>query len=125
MENVRGVPIHGEAILDGDASGGIATLLYPMPGGAARTLGSDEYLHITDLTVANETGGDTWYDVDADGDDDHDVGEVIFSAMMDAKDFIHIQFVTPFICPKGKVPKLYGAANNRNVATIQGFITQS
>ncbi len=112
--------VHGESITDGDSSSGVAVILYDSGSVEVRALKSTEVLHITDMQIYNETGGDTWLVVDA-----KEAGRYIVFASFDAKGGIVHHFSKPFVCPKGVVPKLFGAASNINSCLIEGFISEA
>lgn len=116
-----GEPVHGEAILDGDASGGIAVILYKAGTTTVRTLAAGEYLHVVDVLIGNETGADTWLVADSKA-----AGRYVFHATMGAKGRERLHFYDrPYVCPKGTGLKLYGAASNINSCIIEGYITQA
>ena len=115
-----GYSIHGESITDGDASSGITFILYESGGVTVRELISTEVLYITDLQVFCETGGDVWVVADTKA-----AGRYVTHASLDAKGGIILHFNKPYACPKGKVPKLFGAASNLNIGLIEGFIKEA
>ena len=72
--------IHGEAIIDGAANGGIAVILYTSGSVTVRTLGSTEVLHITDVQLLCETGADLWLVADSKA-----AGRYVVHGTVDAK----------------------------------------
>lgn len=117
---MAGYSIHGESLTDGNASGGVAFTLYESASTTTRTLTSKEVLYITDLQIFCETGGDVWVVADTKA-----AGRYITHASLDAKGGIILHFQKPYACPKGKVPKLFGAASNLNIGLMEGFIRES
>lgn len=126
MGNLRGDPVHGECITDGDASGGIAVVLYrPSAFTAAgvavvRTLEDNERLYVTDVQILCETGGDV--SLCADG---KVAGEYVAHGTVDAKGGIILHFQQPRACAPGTGLTLFGAATNINSCIIEGYITQA
>ncbi len=110
--------VHGEAILDDDASGGIAVILYDSGSTTVRTLLSTEFLHVTDIQVLSETGADLWVVADSKA-----AGRYVVHGTVDAKGGIVVHFNKPYVCPKGKGLTFFGAASNINSCLIEGFIT--
>lgn len=119
-EDIRGV-----AYVDGDSSGGLTPVLYRAGETTARSLDSDEYLYITNIAISCETGGDVFFDFDEDDDDDHDAEDLIFAGALDAKALVELSFQIPISCPKGNVPKFYGAATNINSCIFTGYIRKA
>lgn len=117
---MAGYNVHGESITDGDASGGIAVSLYENGGVTARTLASTETLYITDVQIACETGADCSVVADSKA-----AGRYLFHGTLDAKDVVSIHFAKPFVCPKGKGLKFFGAATNINSCIAEGFIREA
>ena len=125
MGNLRGEPVHGECITDGDASAGIPVVLYE-PGNftaagiaVVRELTADEILYVTDVQILCETGGDIF--LCADG---KVAGEYVAHGALDAKGGIILHFEQPRGGAPGTGLKLFGAATNINSCIIEGFITQ-
>ena len=116
---MAGFSMHGESITDGDASGGIAVTLYESGSVTTRTLKGTEFLHVVDVQLYCETGGDVW--LVADGKTD---GQYVAHAALDAKGGVILHFNKPYICPRGTGLKLYGAASNLNICLVEGFITE-
>jgi hypothetical protein len=118
----RGIPVHGEAYIDGDASGGIEVILYSAGSVTVYTLAATEYLHVTDIFVQIEAGGD--YAVVANSDA---AGRRlrIGNLAVNGGDEHHYQ--SPFVCPQGVVPKFFGvsASAKRNVCIIEGFVVSA
>ena len=114
-----GYSIHGEAILDGDASGGVAVVLYESGSTTVRTLGATEFLHITDVQLLCETGADLWLVADSKA-----AGRYVAHGTVDGKGGIVLHFTKPFLCPRGKGLKFYGAASNINSCIVEGFIRE-
>lgn len=125
MANLRGESIHGECIIDGDASAGIPVVLYrPSAFTAAgvavvRSLTAKEILYITDVQIFCETGGDV--SLCADG---KVAGEYVTHGTLDAKGGIILHFEQPRACAPGTGLVFFGAATNINSCIIEGFITQ-
>jgi len=119
MANQPGDPVHGEAIIDGDASAGVPVILY-WPGSVqVRTLAADEVLHITDIQIACETAADTW--LCADG---KVAGEYVVYGAVAVTNWFTMSFQQPRACPRGTGLIFFGAATNKNACIIEGFITK-
>lgn len=118
MRGLIGEPVHGEAIIDGDASGGIAVVLYKAGTTTVRTLAADEWLHICHVIIGCETGGDVAVAADSKA-----AGRYLYHATMGAKGREWLCCHRPFVCPKGKGLKLFGIATNLNTCIVEGFIT--
>ncbi len=114
-----GNPVHGESITDGSTSSGVAVTLYTAGGVAERTLGASEVLHVTDVQMYNEVGGDTF--LCADG---KVAGEYVAQAALDAKGGIILKKGIPFSCAPGTGLVFFGAGSGRNVCIIEGFIME-
>lgn len=121
---MNGYPIHGEAYIDGDASGGVAMILYIAGSVTVRALASTEVLHITDIFVNIEAGGD--FSVVADSDA---AGRRILEGNVAMNGGVDKHYATPngYACPAGVVPKLFGASTGgkRNSCIIEGFILEA
>jgi len=117
---MRGEPVHGESITDGDASGGVAVKLYGAGTVTERVLGTKETLHVTDVQVLSETGGDVSLVADSKA-----AGRYVVHGTVDAKGGIVLHFMEPYVCPVGKGLKLFGIATNIDSCLIQGFITKA
>lgn len=115
-----GYLVHGEAILDGDSSGGVDVILYEKGSTTVRTLATGEFLHICHVQVGNETGSDTWLVSDSKA-----AGRYVYHAVLGAKGRERL-FMSgcPYTCPRGKGLKFYGASTNLNTCIIEGFITE-
>lgn len=119
MANLPGDEVHGEAIVDGDASAGIPVVLY-WPGSVqVRTLGADECILVSDIQIASETGGDMW--LCADG---KVAGEYIFHANLAANGFINCHFEQPRACAKATGLVFFGNAANIDSCIIEGSIVK-
>ena len=117
----KGYDVHGESITDGAANGGIAVTLYENGSVVERdALVSPETLYVTDVQIGSETGGDTSLVADSKA-----AGRYLFHATLDAKDTVSIHFSKPFVCPRGKGLKFYGAGSNLNTCIIEGFIREA
>lgn len=116
---MAGYSIHGEAIIDGDASGGITVLFYESGSVVARTLGAAEVLHVSDAALTSETGGDLW--LCADG---KVAGEYVAHGTVDAKGGIILHLRKPFVCAPGTGLTFFGAATNINSCIVEGWITE-
>ena len=121
----RGEQVYANEYLDGDASGGISLVLRKGGSQESRTLGSGEYLCITDIFVSTEDGGDIWLDFDADDDDDHDEEDIIVAGNLAPNGGIVQQLRTPLIGPAGATPKFYGVATGLDVCCVRGFILKT
>lgn len=112
--------VHGERILDDDASTPTALTLFNSGSVVERTLLATEKLHITDVLIITETAGDVQLYVDTAA-----AGKYLVDTKTAAGVPIVIQFRTPYTCLAGTVPKFVGVSSNRNLCTIQGFITEA
>lgn len=113
--------VHGEAIKDGDASGGVAIILYNSGSVVVRTLAPTEFLVITDVFISDETGGDTWLVADSKA-----AGRYIVHASFAAQSGVDKVLKSPYRCPRGVTPKFYGSnAATISICIIEGFITEA
>ena len=112
--------VHGEAIKDGNASGGEAVILYNSGSVDVRTLAATEVLYITDVQLLCETGADLWLVADSKA-----AGRYVAHGTVDAKGGVILHFSKPYACPKGKGLKFYGATTNINSCLIEGFIREA
>ncbi len=119
--NDIGEPVHGELIKDGDSSTLAVLTLYMSGTTTERTLGDDERLCITDVSIRNETGGDTFLVAGAAAA----AGKYIFYGSVIAKDGVERHYTEPYACPLGVVPYFAGAGSNLNSCIIEGFITKT
>lgn len=112
--------IHAERVVDGDASALTALTLYEAGSTTERTLKSTEFLHITDVIIIDEEAVDISLVADSAAG-----GRYIVQANIPTKVPLVINFKTPYICPRGVVPKFAGGsgAAARSMCIIQGFIT--
>lgn len=116
----RGENVHGELVTDGPANTAAVMLLYKSGTTTARSLASDEFLHITDVLISIETAADVtlWAGAAA------AAGKYIFSGAMGATSVWSHHFAIPYVCPVGATPYFAGAATNRSSCLIEGFITK-
>ena len=75
---------------------------------------------ITDVQIYCETGGDIWLVSDSKA-----AGRYVVHAAVDAKGGMVLHFSKPFICPRGKGLKFFGAATNINSCLVEGFIREA
>lgn len=115
----RGEHVHGERVVDGAGSTATALLLYKSGSTTARSLASGEFLHITDVLISIETAADVSLLADAAA-----AGKYIFRGAMANTSVWSHSFGTPYVCPKGVVPKFTGSGSDRSSCLIEGFITQ-
>lgn len=115
----RGIEVHGE-VVSADASGGVAFTFY-MAGADAtsRSIGTDETLHITDIDVVSESGGDAGIFTVTDAN-----GKRVWKGNLAANGGVARSYETPHICPAGVTPKLIADAGNV-VGIIHGFIASA
>ena len=111
--------VHGESITDGSSAAGIPVILYNKGSAAVRTLASDEVLHVTDIYVQVEDGGNF---VVYNGS--NAAGKVLYTGSLAANGGIAVAYSSPFICLPGQVPTLIGSSTNRNTLIIEGFIRE-
>ena len=118
-----GNPIHGERVVDGDASTLIALTLFKagQVGTDTYTLQSDEFLTITDVVISDEENADVQLVADSAA-----AGRYIVSTKISAGGSFTHSFNEPYVCPIGVVPKFAGGsgAAARSSCVIQGFITK-
>ena len=113
--------VHGERIVDGDASVLTALTLYEAGSPAtARTLTGTERLHITDVLIMVEGAADVVLVADSAA-----AGRYIVSGGIAAGHPLVIQFRIPYICAKATIPKFAGAGANRSMCVIHGFIREA
>lgn len=120
MGNLRGEPVHGESITDGDASGGIAIVLYTPGTVTVRNLAADEVLWVTDVQIVTQDGGDIW--LCADG---KVAGEYVAHGVFAALGGIVTHFEQPRACAPGTGLVFFGVAANIDSCIIEGFITKA
>lgn len=113
--------VHGERVVDGDASTLTVLTLYNAGSTTTRTLKSTEVLHITDVIIIDEEAVDVQLVADSAAG-----GRYIVQTKSAVSIPIVIPFRTPYICPKGVVPKFAGGsgAAARSMCIIQGFIRE-
>ena len=117
---MAGYNIHGERIVDGNASALTVLTLYEAGSPATtRALLATEVLHITDVVIILETAGDAILVADAAA-----AGEYIVNAGLAAGVPLVIPFNNPYICSKATIPKFAGSASNKSMCIIQGFIRE-
>lgn len=116
----RGEPIHGERIVDGDASTLTVLTLYKSGTVTVRVLAVDEWLVITDYQIQLESGGD--YSLLANSAAG---GRYIAHGNAAANGGIAMSLVSPYVCPKGVVPKFAGANANRSTCIVEGYIVKA
>lgn len=114
--------VHGERIVDGDASALTVLTLYNSGSVTARTLLATEILHITDVVLSDEENADVQLVADSAA-----AGRYIVFTKIAAGGSIVIHFNTPYACPKGVVPKFAGGNGQgaRSMCIIQGFIREA
>lgn len=112
--------IHGEAILDGDASGGVSVTLYNSGSTTVRTLDAKEILYITDVQILCETGGDVWLVANSKA-----AGRYVVHGAVAATGGMVVNFRKPYTCPRGKGLVFYGAATELNSCIVEGFIREA
>jgi len=116
---LRGDPVHGELVTDGDSSTLTVLVLYTAGGVAVRTLAADEFLSITDYVIATESAAEVRLVADTDVAGRRIVAEATTT-------FAHLEhhYSEPYACPLGVVPKFAGSASNVSSCLIQGFISK-
>lgn len=125
----KGNPIHGERIVDGDASVLTALTLFRSGGFTAdtppvaveRTLAAKEYLIIARVTILCETGGDVALVAGAVAA----AGKYIVEGNLIPRGGITKDYGDyPYVCPVGVVPYFSGPASNKTTCIIEGYIAQ-
>lgn len=113
--------IHGERVIDGDASTATVLTLYEAGSTTTRSLGSTEVLHITDVVIIDEEAVDVQLVADSAAGGRY----IVFTKSVIGIPIV-IHFNNPYICPKGIVPKFTGGsgAAARSMCIIQGFIRE-
>lgn len=125
MSGIRGDEVHGELIVDGNASALTVLTVYKSGGfsaagvAVARPVAADEFLCITDVLISVESAGDVQLLADSAA-----AGKYIVSAGMTTFDSRTIHFVEPYVCPVGVTPKFSGPGTHRSSCIIQGYITK-
>lgn len=118
---MAGYQVHGERVLDGDASTLTVLTLYEAGSTKARSLATTEFLHITDVIISDEENADVQLVADSAAG-----GRYIVSTKIAAGGLVHIAFKNPYICPKGVVPKFAGGSGaTKSMCVIQGFIREA
>lgn len=113
--------VHGEAIIDGNASDGIAVVLYNSGSVDVRALGTKEFLHVTDLHITMESSGKD-YSVVADS---KAAGRYLAYGQSYAAMIIDIHLSKPYVCPRGKGLVFFGSNDKMSACIIEGFITEA
>lgn len=125
MSGIRGDEIHGERIVDGNASALTVLVIYKSGGftaagaAVARPIAADEFLCITDITISIETAADVSLLANAAA-----AGKYIFEGAMANTSLFVKHFEEPYVCPKGVTPKFKGSGSNKSSCTIQGYVTK-
>jgi hypothetical protein len=115
-----GYPIHAE-VDSADAHGGVAFTLYKAGSTSSFSLGTAEYLNITDIIFIAAAEG--LWEVYADSDAG---GRVVAKGKAATEGGLSKTFTTPYVCPVGVTPKLYAAAGCGQVTcVVQGFVTKN
>lgn len=114
-----GEPVHAERVVEDDASELTALTIYPSGSVTARSLGANEFFHVTDISIILEAGGD--FSLVA---DEAAAGKYIRHGNVAANGGVEAHLITPYACPKGLVPKFVGPATGRSVCLVEGFISQ-
>jgi hypothetical protein len=120
--NRQGTQVFGVVNHDGDTSGGQEASLYLSGMSSTFSLGSNEVLFITDIQVITEGGGDIFVDFDSGADGAHDDEDLIVAGNFAANQGVVTDFQTPRQGPPGKVPKLFGAAQDRDTLIFHGYV---
>jgi len=107
---------------DGDTSAGVAVVLYIAGTSLVRTLAVTEILFVTDLQVITEDGGDIFVDTDTDADGDHDAFDILMAGRLAANGGLSAHFQVHHQCARGKLPKLYASATNRDTLVLHGYV---
>lgn len=117
---MRGEPVHGELITDGDSGNLTALKLFKAGQTTEHTLASDESLHICSVFISIEAGGDAVLVADSKAD-----GRYIAYGNFAANGGIVRDYAFfPYVCPRGVTPKFSGAGEALSVCIIEGFITK-
>lgn len=115
-----GRPVHLERVVDGDASTLTALAIYPAGSTTAYTLGSGEVLHITDVFIMLESGGD--FSLVA---NEAAAGKYIAHGNAAPNGGVVMSKRTSFTCAPGVTPKFSGATTNRSVCLCEGSILEA
>lgn len=114
-----GEPVHGERIVDGNASAGLDLALYISGSETVRELAANEYLVVTDVYIQIEDGGDFTLSSSTAA-----AGKYIAHGNLAAGGGVVIHFSNPFVCQLEEVPKFIGSATNRSTCIIEGYIVK-
>ncbi len=114
---MQGDPVHAELIVDGDSSTLTVLKLYTSGTVTERALAANEFFCITDVFIQTQDGGDIALVAD-----EAAAGKYIVYGNVAATGGVARRYEYPYVCPKGVVPKFSGAAANRNVCILEGFI---
>ena len=113
--------VHGERIVDADASTLTVLSLFNSGSVTPRTLLATEFLHIVDILIIDEEAADVRLVADSAA-----VGKYIVQTKTAVSIPINIHFHQPYVCPRGVVPKFSGGSGStRSMCVIQGFITEA
>lgn len=119
MANLPGDAVHGESITDGNATGGVAVVLYGHGTVTVRALAVDEILYVTDVQIMCQDACDM--SLVADG---LVAGEYVVHGAVDALDQINIHFQQPRACAVGTGLIFFGGGANISSCLVEGFITK-
>ena len=115
---MRGDPIHGE-ISSADCSSTPATAtIYAAGNPTAITLGSDQWIEITDIQFSSTVGGA--YVMYA---GTNIAGQRIIKGNAAATGGLTIRYSTPIVCKRGEVPAMVAAAGQVDVI-FTGYLVE-
>ena len=115
-----GYPIHGEIIVDGDASGGVAVVLYTSGTTDVRTLAASEFLVITDIQIIVEASADISLVADSKA-----AGRYLVHGNVAANGGVVRSLLSPYRCPRGVGLKFYGGGQAESACIVEGYITEA
>lgn len=121
-----GKHVHGERVVDGDATALTALTLYESGSGngtvapTTYTLDEDHFLVITDVYINDQTGGDFALVADSEA-----AGRYIAHGNIAANGVVSLSFNYPYACPRGVVPKFAGSQADRSICLIEGYVQKA
>jgi hypothetical protein len=114
--------VHGECVgTDADTTAGQAVILYEHGGVKPRTLGADETLIVTQVTLfVTEVGGECFLCSNTKA-----AGRYVFLGVFAANGGFSRTLDEPYVCPRGTGLVLFGIATGKDHITIEGEIEGS
>lgn len=120
---MEGLPVHGYASIDGDATGGATVALNQDGSNAVYNLSANQIFYVESMVISCQDGGDIQVNASATPAAPA-ANEIILTATVPATFMIELTFPKPFVCPAGQVPTLIGVAANIDTISCEGFVRE-